>query len=113
MAHIMKVGADKYGALNWQKGLTGGKSGLNHALKHLNEYMQGTQNDYGPRSMHLAQVAVNCMFEAYFARQAEGNQIECSCCGSMRVCVAFEREGHLCEPCSKFYDTVQEGRTNG
>ena len=45
MARIMAVGAGKYGELNWQNGgLTGNKSGLNHALMNLMEYMRGTPN---------------------------------------------------------------------
>lgn len=71
MAKIMHVGASKYSEDGWKRGLKGNKSGLNHAHKHLNEYQQGVPNDYGPRSMHLAQVAVNAMFEYYFARIEE------------------------------------------
>lgn len=66
MGHIMDVGAKKYGELNWKKGLPGTKSGLNHALKHLMEYMRKHPCDYGDLQMHLAQVAVNCMFEYWF-----------------------------------------------
>lgn len=68
MAHIMAIGAKKYGENKWQGGLTGVHSGLNHAHKHLNEYQADVPNDYGEREYHLYQTAVNCMFEAYFLR---------------------------------------------
>lgn len=67
MAHIMHVGAIKYGDKNWLKGLAGAKGGINHAFAHLCEYLENTPCDYGPREMHLAQVAVNAMFEYHFA----------------------------------------------
>lgn len=67
MAHIMHVGAIKYGDKNWLKGLAGAKGGVNHAFAHLCEYMENVPNDYGHREMHLAQVAVNAMFEYHFA----------------------------------------------
>lgn len=70
MAMIMGVGASKYGPENWKTGLTGANSGLNHALKHINEFQNGTPNDYGANDLHLAQAAVNLMFEAYFVRKA-------------------------------------------
>ena len=69
MGKIMHVGAVKYGDLNWKKGLSGEKGGLNHALQHLMQYMNKTPCDYGEREVHLAQVAVNAMFEYYFARK--------------------------------------------
>lgn len=69
MAEIMAVGAKKYGEKNWMKGLSGENSGVNHAMKHLIEYQKGTANDYGPRKMHLAQVAVNAMFEFHFCEE--------------------------------------------
>lgn len=65
MGTIMCVGASKYGERNWMKGLKGENGGVNHALKHLMEYMSGVKCDYGERKMHLAQVAVNAMFEFY------------------------------------------------
>jgi hypothetical protein len=69
MGKIMSVGARKYGENNWRKpGLDGDKSGANHALCHLMEYLENKPNDYGPREMHLAQVAVNAMFEFYHYR---------------------------------------------
>lgn len=68
MGRIMFVGAQKYGDLNWQKGLSGEKGGVNHAFQHLAAYQAGIPNDYGPREMHLAQVAVNAMFEYHFER---------------------------------------------
>jgi len=69
MGQIMHVGAQKYGENNWQQGLSGCAGGVNHALKHLLEYQAGVPNDYGDEELHLAQVAVNAMFEFYFARQ--------------------------------------------
>ncbi len=69
MALIMAVGADKYGDDNWKKGLTGMNGGINHAYGHLYDYQADLPNDYGPRYMHLAQVAVNAMFEAHFERE--------------------------------------------
>lgn len=72
MAKIMCVGAKKYGELNWKKGgLTGEKGGVNHALHHLLQYMADEPCDYGPRETHLAQVAVNAMFEFWYARQVK------------------------------------------
>lgn len=70
MGKIMSHGAKKYGELNWKKGLSGENGGLNHALIHLSQYQDGTPCDYGPPETHLAQVAVNAMFEFYFAREA-------------------------------------------
>lgn len=71
MAKIMAIGAEKYGERNWQKpGLQGEKGGVNHALKHLQEYMAGEPNDYGELEMHMAQVAINAMFEFFHHRQA-------------------------------------------
>ncbi len=72
MAVIMGVGAKKYGPDMWKSGLTGANGGVNHALKHIVEYQNGTLNDYGHRSLHLAQAAVNLMFEAYFCRKEAG-----------------------------------------
>jgi hypothetical protein len=74
MAHIMSVGAKKYGDYNWQKGLSGANGGINHAIKHLMEYQANTPNDYGPRKMHLVQVAVNAMFEFYYDGQREAKK---------------------------------------
>ncbi len=71
MAKIMSVGSKKYGDRNWEKGLTGENSGINHAMAHLAAYMADAPNDYGNRSMHLAQVAVNAMFEFHFRTQRE------------------------------------------
>ena len=68
MGHIMYVGAKKYGVNNWKKGLPGEKSGHNHAMKHLLEFMQGVPNDYGPPEMHYAQVAINAMFQFFEER---------------------------------------------
>ena len=65
---IMHVGAQKYGELNWKKGLSGEKGGINHAYQHLADYVADAPNDYGPREMHLAQVGANCMFEYHFER---------------------------------------------
>ncbi len=69
MGYIMHVGAIKYGELNWKKGLQGEKGGINHAFQHLADYNADKPCDYGPRETHLAQVAVNAMFEFYFERQ--------------------------------------------
>ncbi len=70
MAHIMAVGAKKYGEKNWQKpGLDGEHGGVNHALKHLMEYQAGVPNDYGPEELHMAQVAVNAMFEHFHCKR--------------------------------------------
>lgn len=65
---IMHVGAVKYGEFNWRKGLNGEKGGVNHALQHLAEYMADKPCNYGHRETHLAQVAVNVMFEFHFER---------------------------------------------
>ena len=70
MAKIMWEGERKYGPDNWKKGLSGENSGVNHGLAHMIEYMAGTKCDYGPREMHLAQVAVNAMFEYFHAKKA-------------------------------------------
>ena len=67
---IMYAGEQKYGPDNWKKGLSGENSGVNHAFAHLCEYQQNTPCDYGPREMHLAQVAVNAMFEYYHSKKA-------------------------------------------
>lgn len=70
MGKIMSVGEKKYGELNWQKGgLKGEKGGVNHALQHIMQYMNDDPCDYGPRHCHLAQVAVNAMFEWWHAEQ--------------------------------------------
>ena len=69
MAKIMAVGVQKYGVDKWKGGLTWEHSGINHAMAHLLEYMQNAPCDYGPRETHLAQVAVNAMFEFHFERQ--------------------------------------------
>jgi hypothetical protein len=69
MAMIMDVGASKYGEHNWKKGLKGEKGGVNHALSHIIQYQQGAPNDYGPKEIHMAQVAINAMFEFHFCRQ--------------------------------------------
>lgn len=71
MARIMQVGAERYGECNWKKGLEGDKSGINHAYAHLNQYQRNLPNDYGPRELHLAQVAVNAMFEFWFEVQRQ------------------------------------------
>lgn len=73
MAHIMSVGAEKYGSHNWQKGLSGANGGINHSIKHIMEYQAGLPCDYGPRKVHLAQVAVNAMFEFFYETQRELN----------------------------------------
>ncbi len=69
MGKIMHVGAQKYGELNWKKGLSGEKGGVNHAFQHLTDYVADKPCDYGPRETHLAQVAINAMFEFHFERQ--------------------------------------------
>jgi Domain of unknown function (DUF5664) len=69
VAHILYVGAEKYGDKNWQKGLTGVNSGLNHAIKHYFEYEHDYPCDYGERRVHLAQVIVNLMFEWWLTRK--------------------------------------------
>ncbi len=71
MAQIMAAGCKKYGPDNWRKGLTGENSGINHALKHIMEYQAKKPNDYGACRMHLAQAAVNLMFEFYFDKKDE------------------------------------------
>lgn len=69
LGQIMHVGAEKYGELNWRKGLEGEKGGINHAYQHLAAYVGFKPCDYGPREMHLAQVGINAMFEFAFERQ--------------------------------------------
>ncbi len=68
MGKIMHVGAQKYGEFNWKKGLSGEKGGINHAFQHLADYNADKPCDYGPRETHLAQVAINAMFEFFFER---------------------------------------------
>lgn len=60
----------------WRNGLPGGKSGINHALKHLNEY-QGfkTHDKFGQRKYHLAAAAVNLMFEFWFESRRENEAL--------------------------------------
>lgn len=70
IAKILGIGAKKHGENTWRKGLTGCNSGLNHALKHINEFQQGVPNEYGDLATHLDQAIVNLMFHAWHMRQA-------------------------------------------
>lgn len=70
LAKILGIGAAKYGEEKWKCGLTGCNSGLNHALKHINEFQRGAPNDYGDLPTHLEQAAVNLMFHAWHMRHA-------------------------------------------
>lgn len=84
MAEVSQFGCAKYdppgakfGGLNWQlKELTGDKAPMNHAMKHMVEYMAGRPDDephylseFNGHEQHLIHAAYNLMFEAYYQRQ--------------------------------------------
>lgn len=75
MARVADYGARKYGERNWQEHrLKDGKSGINHALKHLMEYQAGVAHDKGAPSEHLIAVAFNMMMEFYHVTREEEAQ---------------------------------------
>lgn len=78
MAQLMHAGThyDQVpGEPNWQKGLPGEKSPINHIMDHLINYQMGYSHDHlGNRRYHLAAVALNAMFEFWFELEREEAQ---------------------------------------
>lgn len=71
MAQIGKLGATKYGDLNWQKSrLDGEKGQINHIYHHLYQYRTNQPYDHEElgtdRIYHLAAIAFNAMMEAWY-----------------------------------------------
>ena len=69
IAVVLGEGAIKYGELNWQKSrLTGNKSPINHALKHIINYQAKIKDDESDDlKVHLSHAIVNLMFEYWWA----------------------------------------------
>jgi len=67
VARVFAEGAEKYGEKNWQKSrLTDGDGPINHAMKHINNYTLGIDNDGDLPITHLTHAIVNLMFEFYY-----------------------------------------------
>lgn len=73
MSTVMAVGAAKYGECKWKEGLSGENGGINHALGHIMDYQAGTKSNHSDDvRFHLAQAAVNLMFEYYLSKEKAG-----------------------------------------
>ena len=68
VAKVFSEGAAKYGDENWKKSrLSGDKSPINHALKHITNYMAGIPDDESEDlKVHLSHAIVNLMFEYWY-----------------------------------------------
>jgi len=70
VAEGLGKGAAKYGDNNWRKSrLRGVDSPINHALKHLNNYMAGVPDDGGDD--HLINAVMNLMFAWHYDKHPE------------------------------------------
>lgn len=67
LAVVLSEGANKYGENNYQKGLPGAKSAINHALYHINAYQQCEPNGDKSTTSHLIHAAANLMMEYWLA----------------------------------------------
>lgn len=75
MAMLAEYGAEKYGELNWQLSrLEGGKSPINHMMKHIQEYRMNTKYDHfdGSIKWHLVAIAFNAMMEFWYEEKYNG-----------------------------------------
>ena len=89
MAEVMGYGAEKYGPENWKLPQPGAKSGVNHAMCHIVEYVAGRPDDMtGNVETNLVKVAVNAMFEWYHYRRT--HEIT-----GLQEVTAWEKENHL------------------
>lgn len=56
MAEVLRYGADKYAARNWEKGMAWGRL-LAAALRHLTAWARGQESDAESGQRHLAHAA--------------------------------------------------------
>lgn len=68
IADVLSKGAEKYGEYNWQKNrMTGEKSPINHAMKHITHYQAGIPDEDGDdKNIHLKHAIVNLIFEYWY-----------------------------------------------
>ncbi len=60
-AHVLKLGADKYGVYNW-RGSEGVKASTYSAaiMRHLTQFMDGEDEDEESGHSHLAHIIATC-----------------------------------------------------
>lgn len=63
---VFTMGAEKYGAHNWMKGLPYTEV-LDSIERHINEFKKGHDKDKESGLQHMAHVAVNAMFLIEYA----------------------------------------------
>lgn len=68
IAEVFGNGAEKYGDRNWQKSrLSGDKSAINHALRHIINYQTKIPDDESEDlKTHLSHAIVNLIFEYWY-----------------------------------------------
>jgi len=68
IAKVFAKGAARYGDENWKKSrLSGDKSPINHALKHIVNYAAGVPDEDGPDpKIHIEHAIVNLIFEYWY-----------------------------------------------
>lgn len=67
MADVLEMGREKYGALNWVKGISYTRL-MDAAYRHQLKFQSGIDNDDESNESHLIHAMVNLMFLYYFTQ---------------------------------------------
>lgn len=59
-AWVQKLGADKYGPFNWRENSVCSTTYVSAIMRHLFEFVDGTDIDEESGQSHLAHIAANC-----------------------------------------------------
>ena len=65
MAEVLAIGKDKYGELNWKKGIKYRRL-IDAAFRHLLAFQSGQNNDLESNKSHILHCMVNLSFLFYF-----------------------------------------------
>lgn len=71
VAEVLKYGANKYAARNWEKGMAWGRL-LAAALRHLTAWARGIERDEESGLSHLAHAACCVLMLGALARRGHG-----------------------------------------
>jgi hypothetical protein len=82
VASVLRYGAKKYAARNWEKGLSYSET-HDSLMRHLRDWYDGQSHDPESKELHLAHVACNALFLLAFAvRDKDGSHLDDRPCSS-------------------------------
>ena len=67
MVRVLEMGAEKYDAHNWRKGLKTTEV-CESLMRHLFAYIQGEDDDQESKLPHVAHIMCNAMFLSYMSK---------------------------------------------